>query len=546
MNKSHGIIRWYILLCVIFTWHGLGITESGEWPNSTSPLGINLSRVCYWSTEFAFKDLFKQSQPWQSQAKGKPYGQGPPLALSPHGWVQWLRPGQTADTLITRTAMGYDPGQYICLYNGMGNLVFGKDAKETRNTTGEVLLNIRPSSKGITLTLEKTNDIDPIHNIRLIPRAFKESADKAPFHPRFLKNWSDFKVIRFMDWMGTNNSPVEHWSQRTLPTMQTQGGKGGVALEYMVALANTLHADPWFCMPHRANDAYIEHFAALVKQTLDPTLKIYIEYTNEAWNDQFSQAKYCMEKGLSLGLSDDPVKARLYYYTQRALEIFQIWESIFKDNNRLVRVLSSQFANPWTSTQILKYLNAGHRVDALGVAPYFGKDLGVPPQAQRTLQMTLEQLFKSCEKDIEKNHDRVATHARLASEYNLELVAYEGGQHLVGTQGAENNEVLTFLFHTMNRDPRMKELYLKDLQGWHRAGGGVFVTFASMGTYNKWGSWGLLEQSFQYLKTAPKYQALQTYIKQSQNPLTMPPGTLTIIHTTIIAHGDFRELSRRH
>ncbi len=518
MNKFHEMIPWYIFLCMAIVWHCQGITKAESWPNNTSPLGINLSRVCYWSTEFAFKDLFKQSQPWQSQAKGKPYGQGPPLALSSHGWVQWLRPGQTADTLITRTARDYDPGEYICLYDGKGVLIFGNDARKINASPGRILVNVRPSTKGISLILKKTDDIDPIHNIRLIPRTFENTTDEAPLHPRFLKNWSNFKVIRFMDWMATNNSPVEKWSQRTLPTMQTQGGKAGVALEYMVALANTLHADPWFCMPHRADDAYIENFARMVRQTLDPTLKIYVEYTNEAWNDQFSQAKYCMEKGLSLGLSNDPVKARLYYYTRRALEIFQIWESIFKNNHRLVRVLSSQFANPWTSTQILKYLNAGHRVDALGVAPYFGKKLGVPPQAQKTVQMTREQLFKVCEKDIEKNHEQVATHALLASEYNLDLVAYEGGQHLVGTRGAENNEVLTFLFHTMNRDPRMKELYLKDFQGWYRAGGGIFVTFASTGTYNKWGSWGLLEQGTQDLKTAPKYQAVQMYIKQSQNP----------------------------
>ena len=518
MNTSHGIIRWTILLCVIFTWHGLGITEAKEWPNNASPLGINLSRVCYWSTEFAFKDLFKQSQPWQSQAKGKPYGQGPPIALSPHGWVQWLRPGQTVDTLITRTARDYDPGEYICRYDGRGTLIFGNDARKIKASPGRILLNVRPSPKGISLLLEKTDDIDPIHNIRLIPRTFENTTDEAPFHPRFLKNWSNFKVIRFMDWMGTNDSPVEKWTQRTLPSMQTQDRKAGVALEYMVALANTLHADPWFCMPHRADDTYIENFAHMVKQTLDPTLKIYIEYTNEAWNDQFSQARYCMEKGLSLGLSDDPVKARLYYYTRRALDIFQIWETQFKDDNRLVRVLSSQFANPWISSQILKYLDAGHRVDALGVAPYFGKTLGEPKQVQTTLKMNMEQLFDTCKKNIENNHTLVATHAKIALNHGLELVAYEGGQHLVGSQGAENNDLLTFLFHTMNRDPRMKALYLKDLQGWHQNGGGLFATFASTGTYNKWGSWGLLEQSFQDLKTAPKYQAVQEYIKRFQNP----------------------------
>ena len=181
-------------------------------------------------------------------------------------------------------------------------------------------------------------------------------------------------------------------------------------------------------------------------------------------------------------------------------------------------MLSSQFSNPWISRQRLEYLDAGNRVDALAIAPYFGNALGDPKNALTTLQMSPEQLFDLCEKEIEQNHALVATHAGMAADYGLELLAYEGGQHLVGTRGAENNEPLTFLFHTMNRDPRMKRLYLKDLNRWHRAGGGIFVTFASTGTYSKWGSWGLLEHGFQDTDTAPKYQAVQEYIKGRQTP----------------------------
>ncbi len=515
MNRFHGIIRWYILLlCCATAWHLGGAHKAKAWENDGSPAGINLSRVCYWSTEFPFKDLFKQSQPWQSQIKGKPYGQGPPLNLSSLGWVQWLRAGQAADTLITRTPMDYEPGSYVCRYHGKGTLRLHNDATEIHRSPGEILVNVRPSSKGIILTLEKADDLDPIRNIQLVPCSMEGTAATDPFHPRFLKNWAAFKVIRFMDWMNTNDSPVQHWSQRTLPTMQTQGGRGGVALEYMIRLANTLHADPWFCMPHMADDTYIENFAQMVKQTLDPTLNIYIEYSNEVWNEQFMQAGYCRKQGLSLGLSSDPVKAGIYYYTHRSLDIFNIWEAQFKGTQRLVRVLSSQFANPWISRQILEYLNAGHRVDALAVAPYFGSAWGDPDKSPSAIEMTLDQLFDACEKEIERNHERVAIHARMAAAHGLDLVAYEGGQHLVGNRGTQNNEMLTAVFHAMNRDPRMKPLYLKDLHGWHRAGGGVFVTFASTGAYDKWGSWGLLEQATQVHDTAPKYQAVQEYIQQ--------------------------------
>jgi len=91
----------------------------------------------------------------------------------------------------------------------------------------------------------------------------------------------------------------------------------------------------------------------------------------------------------------------------------------------------------------------------------------------------------------------------------VRLVAYEGGQHLAGHGGAENNEKLTQLFHAANHHPGMRDLYLEDLRNWQDAGGDLFCVLSSMGRYSKWGSWGLLEYAGQDPKTAPKYQAVR-------------------------------------
>ena len=130
--------------------------------------------------------------------------------------------------------------------------------------------------------------------------------------------------------------------------------------------------------------------------------------------------------------------------------------------------------------------------------------------------MTLEQILDACEADIDKNYSIILQHAALAATSKLDLIAYEGGQHLVGSQGLENDETLTWLFHQANRDPRIEDLYLKDLNSWKRAGGKLFVTFSSMGEYNKWGSWGLLEHPMQDSGTVPKYRGVMKYIEQSQ------------------------------
>ena len=78
--------------------------------------------------------------------------------------------------------------------------------------------------------------------------------------------------------------------------------RGFTLVEVMVALANQLSADPWFCIPHMADDDYVARFAAIARDNVDPGLKIHVEYSNEVWNSGFSQATYAREQGLAEGL----------------------------------------------------------------------------------------------------------------------------------------------------------------------------------------------------------------------------------------------------
>ena len=64
------------------------------------------------------------------------------------------------------------------------------------------------------------------------------------------------------------------WSTRRLESYHTQAGSEGAAIEYMIQLANTLGADPWFNIPHAADDNFVKQFASLVKNTLRPDLKV--------------------------------------------------------------------------------------------------------------------------------------------------------------------------------------------------------------------------------------------------------------------------------
>ena len=412
---------------------------------------------------------------------------------------------------ITAASGGHYPGgDYVCLYDGKGRLEFANDAKEMKREPGRVELRIVPKDH-ISVRIKETDPADPIRNIRLVPKQFEKTYEKEPFNPDFLKLWSNMKVIRFMDWMKTNGSTISEWSDRPKPADQTQGQKG-VALEYVIALSNRLHADPWFCMPHRASDDYVRNFAKMVKERLDPDRRVYVEYSNETWNFIFGQTRYCLEQGKKLKLSDNDFQAALRYHAQRAVEIFKIWEEVFGGKDRLVRVLSAQGANPWTSEQILGWQDAAKNADALAIAPYFGYSFGNPKTADEVAQLTVEQLLEKCKAEVAKERESMARQAALAKKFGVKLFAYEAGQHLVGHGGAENNQKLTDLFIAANRHSTMKDLYREYLNNWKTGGGDLLMVFSSTGRPSKWGSWGVLEYQDQDPATAPKFRAVQEFI----------------------------------
>ena len=106
-------------------------------------------------------------------------------------------------------------------------------------------------------------------------------------------------------------------------------------------------------------------------------------------------------------------------------------------------------------------------------------------------------------------------YAELAEDEDLPLLAYEGGQHLVGTNGLENNQAITDLFIAANRDPRMGEIYRDYLEQWSDTRGDLFVNFSDIKTPSKWGSWGALDSVYQ--ESSPKYDAIIDFIEDGNS-----------------------------
>lgn len=476
-------------------------------------LGLNISGVSDYGTEWPFVDIFKSSRPWTAQTPDAGWGEGGPLALTPEGWVASLRPSQFAEAVLMGGSGGHYPkGQYTLLYEGQGKIGFGRQGVEVvSQSPGRMVLNVTPKDHGIFLQILETNPANPIRNIRFIMPGFETTYEQQPFHPLFLERISKFSPLRFMDWEVTNESPLKEWLERTTLASATQVSTNGAALEYLVQLSNTLHIDPWFTIPHQASDDYVIQFASFVREHLDRDRTIYIEYSNEIWNDAFGQTRYAEEQGMALGLSDDRPQAALRYYSQRAVEVFKIWENVFGGHSRLVRVLASQAYNPWAGEQVLSWKNAYQQADAFAIAPYFyGGDVSEPKNADSTATLSPDQIIEKMLTEIRTTIRRIATkNAAIAKKYGVSLITYEGGPHLTSQQMPEDKqERITKLFTAVNRHPRMREVYKEYLAQWRQSGGGLFMQFSSVSLPNKYGAWGMLEYQDQNIQTAPKYLGL--------------------------------------
>lgn len=501
------------LLWVLFPPDGLA--------QQPTTVGTNLSGLTDWSSEITFVDAFKTSRPWISGTRST-WEDGRPLDLDARGWVRALAPDQIARTVMfTHVARGagHNPaGRYQVLYDGQGALEYGMNARRVESAPGRDVIEVDVAAGGcIGLFVTSVNPANYLRNLRVLLPVDAPAGEI--FYPGLLEKIKRYRTIRFMDWMlgqVNNNIIQEHWSDRPLPEDARWSVKGA-PVEVMVALANRLGADPWFTLSHLADDDYVRRFAQAVRAGLDPKLKVYVEHSNEVWNGQYPQAGYARERGLALGLSTNPYQAQIRYHARRSREIFAIFEEVFP-RERLVRVLASQAANPWVSETALGFADTAAHTDALAIAPYFGVRMVTPEEQAHVQALDLVSLLHELEDtSIPLALDFTRRQVAVAQHFGVSLVAYEGGQHLVGIGPLATDPAVNALFDAANRDPRIGTLYTQYLRGWRDAGGGLFLHLTNCDAYTRYGRFGSLEYIDQSRAEAPKYDALQRFVDELSN-----------------------------
>ncbi len=475
-------------------------------------LGINLSPVNYYNREWVFVDAMKQSRKWLPTRSGgaTPWDSGEALRLNDHGWPI-LRDGQAAHTIMMIDNQGaYPAGKYVCTYEGDGIIEFDYDARVVNRNGRRIELDVNPSDKGIYLRIDKSNPGNPVRNIKVWLPGFEDA--ESSFHPLFIERLKPFRVIRFMDWSRTNGSNIEDWSDRPSPDYHTQGTSRGVALKHMIDLCNELGADPWFCMPHKADDGYVYSFAAQVKQHLRPDLNVYIEWSNEVWNSQFPQHNWVKDRSGSGSLSEG-FRQVWAHETNRD---FGLWRDVFaQDADRVIRVAAGQKDNPWVTEKLTEALDG--RFDAISCSTYFGltssqrKQLNASTSAGDILDLSMQEMSRSLRRNYQAHGELVrAWSARL--DRTIPLIGYEGGQHYTASGG---NPPWARALIDVQDHPRMYQVYLANMREWEDAGGSLFTAFNFVEKPDKWGSWGQLDFQDQELDKAPKYRALLDYKTRS-------------------------------
>lgn len=471
-------------------------------------IGINLAAPADWSSELPFVDLGRFARPWISQRNGASWGSGPALSLDDRGNVRRLEANCYAETLLCTLDGGlYPSGRYRCSWLGRGTLTVSNAGKVVGKGAGHLLVDVDSTRGAVLVQLRSTDPDNPVRRLRFTPEGV--SSEHGPFRSPFMRRWTGFGPIRFMDWQLTNNSTVSKWAQRPHPE-DFSWAQRGIPLETIADLCNRLGADPWICIPHRADDDFVRRTGATLKLGLDARRMVYLEYSNEIWNSMFEQTRYCEQMGTALKLHSQPWEAGWRYSTQRSLEVFARFEEGFRARKRTVRVIASQAANTYIGEVKLRHRDAWKQVDALAIAPYMTFNVE-PSRANAVVAGGVDGVLRAMERESLPESTRwMAEHKALAKQVGVRLIAYEAGQHAVGVGGAENNDKLTNVLTQANRHPRMAALYSSYLDRWRdSAGGDVCCLYSSCGLFGRYGSFGLIEHE---TDQTPKLRAVRDWM----------------------------------
>jgi hypothetical protein len=479
------------------------------------PLGANLDGVTDWSRCFMFANLMKQARAFGTPEK--PWEAGK-TQLDAAGW-----PKEDFGVVLmaalkdVKNVGGTFKMSFDCKVKpAISSTASTADIKNLAGAAGKWTADLVVPQNAEQLMLSFRNTSGGVRNLKIM----RPIPSEGHFTKQFVDHIRRFTTLRFMDWGSTNNNKIVKWSERTLVESPSWAKETGVPWEVMIDLANTAKADAWICIPIHADQNYIDSLAALCKKRLDPSLKLYIENSNEVWNWGFEQAQYNLQEAKRIGAASPDIswdgKENEWTWPARniAKRLMQIRSSFAKaygaDFSKTVRpVLASQIVWPdnWLE-QGLKYLEHNHGapnkvIYAFADAPYFNLESLKDKQGKEQANLTKEQVLDALEHSIDTMPEwgQFKKHQDWSNKYGVKWLSYEAGPDTFGPDNVAAKKAAQF-------DPRMRKLLLKYYRKW-REGGGELMNYFIAGATNydtQFGTWGLTDDMSK--TDSPKVQAL--------------------------------------
>ncbi|MBD3240994.1 MAG: hypothetical protein GF331_10450 [Chitinivibrionales bacterium] len=505
-------------------WAALTITVAGAlgrlcaYTGELPLLQANIGGVTHYMQQWMFADvagLWNKNDTWAipGNVNGDPSytswdENGYPLSIPSGGYVECYP--------FFHNGGKYPLGEYVLTWDGEGviELTIGGVTLVSEEPGRKVYNVAEHQGKGIRLRISETDPNNHIRNVHLWMPGTENRGSM--FHPLFIQRLKPFGVLRFMGALNTNHSIEVHWEDRKKPTEFFKCGSRGIAKEYAIDICNEVDADFWVNIPCRATDDYVRQFATLIRDRLNPHLRVWVEWGNEnAWN--YHRAE-CDSIAALRGLADGHAANG-----RRAIEVCDIFTEVFGGTDRLVRLIAGQ-ANSAQSLQKGLAAAASYagpdplntRIDVATVAHYYTRGSETLPliwenRYNPDKSIIWDDLYHQIDVDSGPLENKVH-----ADNFGLPMVAYEGGEHLNGValeqqiDGAEWDTLLPAIFEIV-RDPRFVELTHYALNWWRTNGFETFSMFSYCSDWSKYGSWGHLEYQDQSIDSATKYRAVITW-----------------------------------
>ncbi len=267
-----------------------------------------------------------------------------------------------------------------------------------------------------------------------------------PFHPAFI-NWIKvFPAFRFKDVVGVDGETPKDisWSKVRSYDYYTQTAQipdVGHPYNYMyiIQLCNMLKKDCWINGFVLSDENYQKNLGKLFRDNLDPSLKVYLELSNEnTWNffPGFNGPPLINNYAQATGM--DLFDAASFLENRFWVNFGDSWKG--EDQDRIVRVVAGQAVNPFHVARKTQYHEArGERYDMLSVAWYLdqiqtnGRTI---PQNGTPLQLLNAMI---ADNNYNRNQDSytdfpsiskiINMHAGLARAKGKKMALYEGGTH---------------------------------------------------------------------------------------------------------------------